>query len=73
MSRAMEVWLHQQLHPDEVLITGNAKRHKPRKVWAEKNADIAEYISRHGIERYREQVMEEQAKYKTEQNEPHTD
>ena len=28
-SRAYEYWVYQQLEPNDVLITGNAKRHTP--------------------------------------------
>lgn len=29
MSRAEDVWVHQQLEPNEILVTGNAKHHTP--------------------------------------------
>lgn len=28
MNRAYDYWIHQQLEPDDVLITGNRRRHK---------------------------------------------
>ena len=51
MSRAQDVHIHRQLHPDEVLITGNAKRHTP--VWVEKEKLMRAWIEVHGIDEHR--------------------
>jgi len=73
MSRAYEVHIHRQLHPDEVLITGNAKRHKPRKVWAE-IADADAEWRRKNLEDWKERMAEwNKQRNQTEQDEPHTD
>lgn len=71
MSRAYEVHIHRQLHPDEVLITGNAKRHRP--VWCE-IADADAEWRRKNLEDWKERMAEwNKQRNQTEQNEPHTD
>ena len=50
-------WIHQQLEPSEVLITGNYKRITP--VWVEKNKAIDAMIEKMGIEEYRRRVAED--------------
>ena len=37
MSRAFDMWKHQQLEPDDVIVTGNYKRvHEVKPAWMEK-------------------------------------
>lgn len=37
MSRAYDMWVHQQLEPDDVIVTGNYKRvHEVKPAWMEK-------------------------------------
>ena len=37
MSRAFDMWKHQQLEPDDVIVTGNYKRvHEIKPAWMEK-------------------------------------
>jgi phage FluMu gp28-like protein len=62
MSRSYDWWIHQQLEPDDKIITGNAKRiHEVKKhivlpnpspdfrTDAEQEAAQDEYLKRHGI------------------------
>lgn len=51
MSRAQDVWIHRQLEPDDVLITGNQKGYPP--IWVEKEKLLRAWIEVHGIDEHR--------------------
>lgn len=61
MSRAYDMWIHQQLEPTDIIITGNRKRHHEMKkeYVIAKDPDTRtpeqieaaedEYLQRHGV------------------------
>lgn len=61
MSRARDYWIHQQLEPNDIIIAGNAKRFKP--AWVEKNE---------AIQKFREQIGEEEFKKRLEEDNQRT-
>lgn len=56
MRTSEQVYIHRQLEPDEVLRTGNAKRHKP--LWCEIADAEAEWRNALGEEEYKERIKE---------------
>lgn len=50
-------WIHSQLEPNEVILSGNYKRITP--AWVEKNKAIDAMIEKMGIDEYKRRVAED--------------
>lgn len=56
MTRSHEYHIHQQLEPDDILRTGNAKRHTP--AWVQKGKDAQRMRAILGDEEYERRCRE---------------
>lgn len=63
-STSYAVWIHTQLEPTSVLITGKQKRDAPS--WVAKNKSIDDMIASMGIEEYRRRVAEDKQREENE-------